>query len=55
LNHGVLSKAVSPIDVTEIGMSMVLKLVQPLKAAKFIVVTELGIEMDNKLEQPLKA
>ena len=44
-------KALSPIEVTEIGIVTDDKLLQPLKASTPIEVTELGIETDDKLLQ----
>lgn len=41
--------------VTELGMSMEVKLVQPLKVPWSMDVTELGILIEVKFVQPLKA
>ncbi len=48
-------KALSPIDVTELGMMRDVKPVQPLKALSPIDVTELGMVRDVKPEQAQKA
>ena len=49
------SKASDPILVTESGIVMLVRLLQPLKALLPILVTESGIVMLVRLLQPSKA
>ena len=46
------SKAASPILVTEFGIVIDVKLLQPWKATSPILVTEFGMVIDVKPEQP---
>ena len=49
------SKAPDIIDLTELGMSTVTRLMQLLNAHDPMDVTELGIVTETRLEQPSKA
>jgi hypothetical protein len=48
-------KIPSPIDATELGMTMEERLLQLMKAEVPIDVTELGMMIDERLLQPLNA
>ena len=48
------SKALEPMSVTELGISIEVKLLQPKNARSPMFVTEFGIFIETKLLQPLK-